>query len=657
MATSSRRQVFLHPGDQLGGYTIEEVLGAGGMAVVYRATQRSLQRQVALKVLNASLSRNDEFRLRFQREGARVANLDHEHIVSVYDLDEADGSLYMAMRLVDGETLADRMLDGLSADETVSILGDIAEALDAAHAAGVLHRDVKPHNILLEGDRRYLADFGIAKGSETTALTRTGGFVGSFHYASPEQFLGGELTTASDVYSLAAVAYECLTGEPPSGKGSEASVLDRRLHHAPPPLAGPKLSNGGRALSAVLQRGLAREPADRPQHPLEFAAELTQAVRRLSAAERSRRPAFPASAGRDGRRAAASAPALITAPAHTADVPAGEAAHAETIDAPRGSFRSPGAGVTAHDPRTSAPRPVATPPSGSRRRPRVAPAPVALACAALMLPLGAWKATQPDAARTLQIAGATAAVPASWSAQRGDPAMFAGLKVGEPIAQAAHRSPQGLRVVALARVARSAFTLAPTGAGPVERLRLGSALAYRYDAGSSARVRRLVTVIPAADAAIVVGCRLPAGDAASLELCDRAVGSTSGGRGLTPSTEQKTTTAITAALAPVRRALQRPLPTTAARRATAARQLAERYAAAADRLSSLARGARWDADLAAAARRATAVGGAYGAIAAAAERRRAGSDRTATDQLREADAALRQSLTRMADRDGSTERT
>ena len=258
----------------MGGFQIVDVIGVGAMAVVYRAEQLSLGRQVALKVLSLQLSSDEEFRERFRREGNNVAALDHPNIVSVYDSGEVDGRLYLAMRLVEGSTLAERMHDeGLSARKTLEILRPIADALDVAHGARIVHRDVKPHNILLgPNDHPYLADFGIAKGPETRGLTATGGFLGSVNYAAPEQILGEPVTAASDVYALTAVFYQCLTGEVPYPRDTDAAVIHAHLTDAPPALLGTGVVES--ALSNLIARGMAKGPAER----FEKAGELLSAA-------------------------------------------------------------------------------------------------------------------------------------------------------------------------------------------------------------------------------------------------------------------------------------------------------------------------------------------------------------------------------------------
>ena len=227
---------MLRPGDQIGGYEIDDVLGMGGMAVVYKARQLSLDRPVALKVLSGHLARDPEFRARFRREGVLAAALEHPHIIPVYEAGEDDGTAFIAMRLVDGVTLADRIADkDLSGTTALRMLADIADALDTAHAHGLIHRDVKPQNILItNGDHAYLTDFGVAKGTETIGLTSTGQFIGSVNYASPEQIRGEELTARSDVYSLAVVAFHALSGQLPFARDTDAGVMHAHLTDPPP---------------------------------------------------------------------------------------------------------------------------------------------------------------------------------------------------------------------------------------------------------------------------------------------------------------------------------------------------------------------------------------------------------------------------------------
>ncbi len=290
--------LILPPGATLGGFDIEDVLGIGGMAVVYCAVQRSLGRRVALKVLIPRLAADATFRERFRREGALVATLDHPNVIPVYDSGEVDGRLYLAMRLVDGVTLSDRMLDHpLSPAETLDVLGAVASALDTAHAAGLLHRDIKPQNILLSHTGSvYLADFGVAKMAGAADLTRTGGFLGSVTYVSPEHIRGDAVGPPTDVYALATVAYECLSGQAPFRRDTEAGVIHAHLTDPPPPLE-PTGDMVHAAVSRALAAGLEKDPAARLQSAGALVAGLADALAGAPAELMARRPGFARSAG------------------------------------------------------------------------------------------------------------------------------------------------------------------------------------------------------------------------------------------------------------------------------------------------------------------------------------------------------------------------
>jgi serine/threonine protein kinase len=252
------------PGTVVAGYRIESRLGHGGMGIVYEATQLSLNRRVALKILSPQFGTDELFRLRFRREGEIQAAIDHPHIVTVYEAGELDDSLFLAMRLVRGGTLKDmiiaRQLEGA---RTLRLLGPIAAALDTAHEAGLTHRDIKPQNILVGAhEHAYLADFGLTKRDNESALTQPGRFVGSIDYISPEAIRGEPTSRASDIYSLAAVLFECLAGVVPYPRRSDAAVLFAHLNDPPPRLTDqrPKLPG---ALDDVIARGMAKRPADR----------------------------------------------------------------------------------------------------------------------------------------------------------------------------------------------------------------------------------------------------------------------------------------------------------------------------------------------------------------------------------------------------------
>ncbi|HET9154771.1 MAG TPA: protein kinase [Solirubrobacterales bacterium] len=212
-------------GSEVAGYRVEALLARGGMGVVYRATHLGLERPVALKVIARELADRDGFRERFLRESRLAARLDHPSVVPIYDSREVDGELIVAMRLIKGgdlRALIDR--DGpLPAQRALHLLGQVADALDAAHAAGIVHRDVKPHNILVEGDRAYLSDFGLAKALDESGATGDASVVGTAHYMSPEQWRGDSIGPAADVYSLGCVLYESLTGIAPFARADADS--------------------------------------------------------------------------------------------------------------------------------------------------------------------------------------------------------------------------------------------------------------------------------------------------------------------------------------------------------------------------------------------------------------------------------------------------
>jgi serine/threonine kinase PknH len=256
--------VALEKGTTLAGYEITGILGQGGMGVVYEATQVSLNRTVALKVLAPHLSDDILFRQRFVREGQIQAGIDHQHIVTVYEAGESEHGFFIAMRLIRGPNLKDLIVSReLDPGRTLRILTPISEALDTAHEAGLIHRDIKPQNILVgRRDQAFLADFGLTKASGENSLTKTGQFVGTFDYISPEQIKGEKATKKSDVYSLAAVLYECLTGVVPYPKDSEAAVLYAQMAEDPPKVSDhrPELPA---TLDDVIARGMAKDPAER----------------------------------------------------------------------------------------------------------------------------------------------------------------------------------------------------------------------------------------------------------------------------------------------------------------------------------------------------------------------------------------------------------
>ena len=224
-------------GRNLGPYRLLEQLGAGGMATVYKAYHAAMDRYVAIKVLPHHLAREPSFRARFQQEARVIARLEHRYILPVYDAAEDDGIPYLVMRYTDSGDLNNLIAKGLSVARTVELLAQVAEALGYAHRQGVIHRDVKPANVLIgrDGDA-LLADFGIAKiYADTLQLTGEGNMVGTPAYMAPEQLQGKPVDARTDIYSLGILLYECLIGQRPFVAETPWAVMDMQLRDAPPP--------------------------------------------------------------------------------------------------------------------------------------------------------------------------------------------------------------------------------------------------------------------------------------------------------------------------------------------------------------------------------------------------------------------------------------
>lgn len=255
---------MLPRGAQVAGYEVEGVLGRGGMGIVYEARAASTGRVVALKLFALASGMDPAFRQRFQREGRVQAAIEHPSIATVYEAGEWEDALFIAMRLVRGSNLkALTIAGGLEPERVLRILVPVAGALDAAHSAGLTHRDVKPQNILVgAGDRAFLADFGLTKGVGDTVLTRAGEFVGTIDYSAPEQILGQPATAAADVYSLGAVLYECLTGTVPFPRHADAAVMYAHLSE-PPPRVRDERPELPPAIDDVVRRALAKDPQER----------------------------------------------------------------------------------------------------------------------------------------------------------------------------------------------------------------------------------------------------------------------------------------------------------------------------------------------------------------------------------------------------------
>ena len=232
----------LEPTAIIAGYRIEQAIGRGGMGVVYRAAQLALERPVAIKLIATERAQDPVFRARFERESRLAASIEHPNVIPVYEAGEDDGLLFIAMRLVEGTDLA-QLLERVGVLEplrTVRLIGQLAGALDAAHAHGLVHRDVKPANVLLTRDEHlYLTDFGVAKHiGAGEGVTQAGQWVGTLDYLAPEQIRGDAVGASADIYALAGVLHDCLTGQVPYPRENDAAKLWAHVNAAPPARAG-----------------------------------------------------------------------------------------------------------------------------------------------------------------------------------------------------------------------------------------------------------------------------------------------------------------------------------------------------------------------------------------------------------------------------------
>ena len=268
----------LPAGTKLGPYEIVAPLGAGGMGEVYRAKDTRLGREVAIKVLPQHLSSNPEIRARFEREAKTVSSLNHPHICTLYDVGREGDTDYLVMELIEGETLAARLTKGaLPLADVLKFGGQVADALDRAHRAGVMHRDLKPGNVMLTKSGAKLMDFGLARASglgttsELTSsptiagpLTAEGTILGTFQYMAPEQLEGQESDSRADLWALGCVLYEMATGRRAFDGKSQASLIAAVMHTQPAPVSQVS-SMSPPALDSLVAACLAKDPADRIQ--------------------------------------------------------------------------------------------------------------------------------------------------------------------------------------------------------------------------------------------------------------------------------------------------------------------------------------------------------------------------------------------------------
>jgi hypothetical protein len=259
----------LSAGSRFGGYRIERVLGHGGMGIVYLAQQLELERPVALKVIRPELAHDPHFRARFRSESRTAAAIEHPRVVTVFGTGERGGLLYVAMRYVPGDDLG-RLIAArgpLPPERAADLIAQVADGLDAVHAAGLVHRDVKPANVIVaddgEGDAAYLTDFGLAKAAAATdGLTATGEVIGSVDYMAPEQIEGRRIDARTDVYALGCVLFHAVSGRVPFPDRESSAKMWAHLNE-PPPAAGSGNRGIPRALDRVIRRAMAKERARR----------------------------------------------------------------------------------------------------------------------------------------------------------------------------------------------------------------------------------------------------------------------------------------------------------------------------------------------------------------------------------------------------------
>ena len=265
---------------ELGDYRIEGIVGCGRTGIVYLATDSRTGRAVALKVLREDVGIDPVYRERFRREGALLAGLRHPHIIPIYGMGELEGELYIATRLVAG-TLKNLILAGpIELDLAMQVITAVAEAVDAAHAAGIVHRDVKPANVLLDpGPEVFLGDFGLARDPDAAALTLPGQVIGTLDYMAPEHLEAEGVGPAADIYAFTCLAVETLTGEVPYTRATDAAVMYAHVIEDPPSVSArrPELPA---ALDDVIAAGMAKDPEDRPPTARALLTEMLRALGR-----------------------------------------------------------------------------------------------------------------------------------------------------------------------------------------------------------------------------------------------------------------------------------------------------------------------------------------------------------------------------------------
>jgi serine/threonine protein kinase len=269
----------LEPGQHLGHYRLEELLGEGGMGLVFRAVRETDGEVVALKVMRFELIEDPVFGRRFEQEARAASEVSERHLVPVLEAGQADGRRYLASKYIDGETLEDKLDVGqLPLADTARYAQDVGAGLNALHEAGIVHRDLKPSNIIVDSDgTALLTDFGLAKGRAYTVLTKPGQVMGTLDYIAPELVKGSPASSATDIYALGCTMYECVTGQAPFRDKEGIQVGLAHVAEPPPPPDGFR-DDLTPAFSAALLSALAKDPNDRPATAAEYGRLLAEAV-------------------------------------------------------------------------------------------------------------------------------------------------------------------------------------------------------------------------------------------------------------------------------------------------------------------------------------------------------------------------------------------
>jgi serine/threonine-protein kinase len=280
MRSRTPKPTDLSPGDHLGPFRLESVLGEGAMGIVYKAVREPAEEVVALKVLRRELTHDDTYRRRFVHEARAAGEVHHNHLVPVLEAGEADDRSYLAVAYVNGRSLEARIQNegALPLDDLLQLTSEVAAGLDALHRKELVHRDIKPSNIMLdEGGSALLSDFGLAKGRAYTVLTKPGQVMGTLDYIAPELMRGRPATPASDIYALGCVVFECLAGQPPFAEKSVFQVGVAHLEEEPPDPCAAR-SDAPEGLSWAVLRALEKDPDKRPPTATAYAQMLRLAA-------------------------------------------------------------------------------------------------------------------------------------------------------------------------------------------------------------------------------------------------------------------------------------------------------------------------------------------------------------------------------------------